>query len=106
MRIILNVFSFSQVEDIDPTYAGIKSDSSDPGYAGVGPGTTSNPTAPPRQSHPYAVVNGIGEFSDLDLTCVLCMHQHYSKFLPSHWMKEVSIGQDLKIDKTRKKDFR
>ncbi len=42
---------------MDPTYAGIKSDSSDPGYAGVGPSTAAMQA---KGAHPYAVVNGIG----------------------------------------------
>ncbi len=46
-----------QVDELDPTYAGIKSDSSDPGYAGVGPSTAAMQA---KGAHPYAVVNGIG----------------------------------------------
>ena len=49
------------MEDIDPAYAGIKSDSSDPGYAGAGPGTATTGVVAGKETHPYAVVNGIGK---------------------------------------------
>ena len=49
------------MEDIDPAYAGIKSDSSDPGYAGVGPGTATTGVVAGKEAHPYAIVNGIGK---------------------------------------------
>ena len=49
------------MEDIDPAYAGIKSDSSDPGYAGAGLGTATTGVVAGKETHPYAVVNGIGK---------------------------------------------
>ena len=39
----------------------MKSDSADPGYAGVGPGTTTTGVIAGKETHPYAVVNGIGK---------------------------------------------